>query len=146
MKKIGLLACSAHKLGKDTPEKLFKAQDIYTGNTFRLAKTAGLKKFGCEDYHILSAKFDLLDKDDEIAYYDMYLGHQKTAYKKEWAEKVLAKLKEKYDLDDTLFYIFGGQDYYRGLLPYLNCVVFSYISSNMINLNDATEYHKGIKQ
>ena len=32
---IGLIACSKTKLGKDMPEKKFKAQDIYQGNTFK---------------------------------------------------------------------------------------------------------------
>lgn len=35
MKKIALLACSKSKKGKDQPEELFCAEDIYTGNSFR---------------------------------------------------------------------------------------------------------------
>ena len=94
MKRIGLIACSAHKLGKENPAQKFKAQDIYTGNTFKKSKTVGLSRFGCEDWHILSAKYGLLDKDDEISYYDMYLGHQRTTYKKARADEVITKLKE----------------------------------------------------
>lgn len=146
MKRIGLIACSAHKLGKENPAQKFKAQDIYTGNTFKKSKTVGLSRFGCEDWHILSTKYGLLDKDDEISYYDMYLGHQRTAYKKAWAEKVVARLKEKYDLTQTVFYIFGGADYYKRLLPHLHCFVFKYINSNTINLDDMTEYRFGEKQ
>ena len=146
MKKIGLLACCKRKSGKDNPAQKFKAQDIYTGNTFKKSKTVGLSRFGCEDWHILSAKYGLLDKDDEISYYDMYLGCQPAAYKKAWAEKVVSRLKEKYDLTQTVFYIFGGSDYYKGLLPHLHCFVFRYINSNAINFDDMTEYRFGEKQ
>lgn len=94
MKKIGLIACSCYKLGKSEPEKKFKAEDIYTGNTFRISKRIGLNKFNCDDWHILSAKFNLLEKDDEISYYDVYLARQSAAYKKSWAQSVISKLKK----------------------------------------------------
>ena len=145
MKRIGLIACSCHKLGESEPERKFKAKDIYTGNTFRISKNIGLKRFDCEDWHILSAKFNLLDKDDEIAYYDVYLAKQSSGYKKAWVQSVITKLKEKYDLENDIFYIFGGSDYYRGLLPYLHCFVFAYKNSNTIDLGNMTEYVFGEK-
>lgn len=145
MKRIGLIACSCHKLGEAEPERKFKAKDIYTGNTFRISKNIGLKRFDCEDWHILSAKFNLLDKDDEIAYYDVYLAKQSSGYKKAWVQSIITKLKEKYDLENDIFYIFGGSDYYRGLLPYLHCFVFAYKNSNTIDLDNMTEYVFGKK-
>lgn len=146
MKTIGLIGCSTTKQGKDNPAQKFKAQDIYQGNTFKISKTIGLKKFKCDDWQILSAKYDLLDKDDEISYYDMYLGNQSPAYKKEWAQKIIQKLGAKYDLKNDIFYIFAGSDYHTGLLPYLHCVVFGYKSSNAINLDAPTEYVFGVKK
>ena len=56
--KIGLIACSKTKLGKDTPEKKFKAQDIYQGNTFKKSKSEGIKLYDCDDWFILSGKED----------------------------------------------------------------------------------------
>lgn len=146
MKTIGLIGCSATKLGKDNPTQKFKAQDIYQGNTFKISKTIGLKKFKCEDWHILSAEHNLLDKNDEIVYYDRYLAKQSVSYRKNWIQNVLQKLKEKYDLDNDVFYIFAGSDYYNGLLPYLHCFVFGYKSSNLINLDEPTEYVYGVKK
>ncbi len=146
MKTIGLIGCSATKLGKDNPTQKFKAQDIYQGNTFKISKTIGLKKFKCEDWHILSAEHNLLDKNDEIVYYDRYLAKQSVSYRKNWTQNVLQKLKEKYDLDNDVFYIFAGSDYYNGLLPYLHCFVFGYKSSNLINLDEPTEYVYGVKK
>jgi hypothetical protein len=145
MKKIGLIACSCYKLGKSEPEKKFKAEDIYIGNTFRISKRIGLNKFNCDDWHILSAKFNLLEKDDEISYYDVYLARQSAAYKKSWAQSVISKLKKKYDLEHDVFYIFGGKDYYKDLLPYLHCFVFGYKNSNTIDLDNMTEFLFGNK-
>ena len=103
MKRIGLIACSCSKQGKNEPERKFKAKDIYTGNTFCISKNIGLKRFNCDDWHILSAKYNLLDKDDEITYYDVYLAKQKPDYKKAWINSVITKLKEKYDLENDVF-------------------------------------------
>ena len=145
MKRIGLIACSYHKLGESEPERKFKAKDIYTGNTFRISKNIGLKRFNCDDWNILSAKYNLLDKDEEIAYYDVYLAKQSSDYKKLWVQSVITKLNEKYDLKNDVFYIFGGSDYYRGLLPYLHCFVFGYKNCNTIDLDNMTEYVFGTK-
>lgn len=41
--KIALIACSKRKLGKNTPNQSFLAQDIYQGNIFKTAKEKGLK-------------------------------------------------------------------------------------------------------
>ena len=60
---IGLIACSKTKLGKDMPEKKFKAQDIYQGNTFKKSKSEGIKLYNCDDWFILSGNkdYNLLD-------------------------------------------------------------------------------------
>lgn len=145
MKRIGLIACSCSKLGEFEPERKFKAKEIYTGNTFRISKNIGLQRFNCEDWHILSAKYNLLDKDKEISYYNVWFHDTNVAYTKEWAHSVITKLNEKYDLKNDVFYIFGGSDYYRALLPYLHCFVFGYKNSNTIDLDNMTEYVFGTK-
>lgn len=148
--KIALIACSKRKLGKNTPNQSFLAQDIYQGNIFKTAKEKGLKKFACDDWFILSGKedYNLLDKNSKIKYYDCYLGKQKIAYKKSWAEKVLTKLKQKgFNLQNDIFYIFGGKAYYEYLLPKLNhCVVFKFKSSSVIDLDKSIHYENGVKQ
>lgn len=145
MKRIGLIACSASKKGKDNPEQLFKAQDIYTGRTFLLSKNVGLKKFNCDDWDILSAEHKLLDKNKEIHYYDRYLHNEPADYKHCWVQTVIESLKAKYDLSQDVFYIFGGSDYYKGLLSYLHCYVFKFNKDRVINLNAITEYLYGKK-
>jgi hypothetical protein len=144
--KIGLIACSKTKLGKDTPEKKFKAQDIYQGNTFKKSKSEGIKLYDCDDWFILSGKedYNLLDKNEEIQYYDVDLGKENKAYKNAWAKNVESKLiKKGFNLENDIFYIFGGSSYYEPLLPFLkNCIAFKFKSSNTIQL-DCPVYSSG---
>ena len=154
MKKIALIACSATKSEESAknPNKKFEAQDIYTGNTFKISKDfcfdSGNRSFrnGFDDFCILSAKYGLLEKDDMISYYNLYLGKQNKSYKTNWAKAVLGALAAKYDLKNDEFYIFGGTSYYKDLIPHLNCVVFEYKCSNCIDLNKIkAEYKNGGK-
>ena len=103
--------------------------------------------YGCEDWFILSGKedYNLLDKDAQIKYYDVYLGKQGAAYKERWAKAVVGKLRKKgFDLKDDEFYIFGGASYYEPLLPFLsNCVVFGFRGSSNILLEEPVTYRNG---
>lgn len=142
-KIIGLIACSSRKLGQDNLAEKYLAKDIYKGNTFIKSKEEGLKKYKCEEWYILSGKYGLLDKNERISYYNLYLGKQPAEYKKKWAEDVLNILKSKYDLKNDIFYIFGGKSYYKYLLPHLHCIVFTYKNSNCIDLDKTIEYRNG---
>ena len=104
-KIIGLIACSSRKLGQNNPAEKYWAKDIYKGNTFIKSKEEGLKRYNCEEWYILSGKYGLLDKDERISYYNLYLGKQSVEYKKKWAEDVLNTLKSKYDLK-MIYFIF----------------------------------------
>ena len=127
MRRIALIGCSSSKLGKDTPNALFPAGEIYQGKNFLKAKNQGISHFGCEEeYYILSGKFGLLHKDALIAYYDTYLGDFSESEKRAWAKKVLAQLEEQFDLKDTQFVIFAGRDYSKNIKEHLNCITLKY--------------------
>lgn len=143
MKKIALLACSKSK--KDQPEVLFRAEDIYTGNSFRKSLNK-VKKEDFDDYFIISAKHHLLKKDQMISYYDKTLHKMSAKECKEWADIVIQQLKELFNnnLDDIEFHIFGGKKYYENLYVHLKCcVVYEYKNSNSINLNQYYYYEYG---
>lgn len=144
MKKIALLACSKSKKGKDQPEELFRAEDIYTGNSFRKSLDK-VRKEDFDDYFIISAKHHLLKKDQMISYYDKTLHKMSAKECKEWAEIVYSQLKkELVDLDEIEFYIFGGKKYYENLLCKLKkCVMYEYHNSNSINLSAPKHYKNG---
>lgn len=143
--KIALLACSKSKKGKDQPEVLFCAEDIYTGNSFRKSLDK-VKKEDFDDYFIISAKHHLLKKDQMISYYDKTLYKMSAKECKEWADIVIQQLKELFNnnLDDIEFHIFGGKKYYENLYVHLKCcVVYEYENSNSINLNQYYYYEYG---
>lgn len=144
MKKIALLACSKSKKGKDQPEELFRAEDIYTGNSFRKSLDK-VRKEDFDDYFIISAKHHLLKKDQRISYYDKTLHKMSAKECKEWAEIVYSQLKkELINLDEIEFYIFGGKKYYENLLCKLKkCTVYTYHNSNSINLSEPKHYENG---
>ena len=137
MKKIALLACSKSKKGKDQPEELFCAEDIYTGNSFRKSLDK-VRKENFDDYFIIYAKHHLLKKDQMISYYDKTLYKMSAKERKEWAEIVYSQLKKELGyLDEIEFYIFGGKKYYENLLCKLKkCVTYEYHNSNSINLSE----------
>lgn len=144
MKKIALLACSKSKKGKDQPEELFCAEDIYTGNSFRKSLDK-VRKENFDDYFIISAKHHLLKKDQMISYYDKTLYKMSAKERKEWAEIVYSQLKKELGyLDEIEFYIFGGKKYYENLLCKLKkCVTYEYHNSNSINLSEPCHYENG---
>ncbi len=132
MKTIALIACS----GSKNPLKKM-AQELYTGKTFVLARDKGVKKFHCDDFYIISAKHHLIEKDDEIALYNVQLkqngaidhdnNDEKIESNFQWANKVLEQLKEKgFDLSKDKFIIFGGQNYYKNLIKHLNCCFYRF--------------------
>ena len=106
-KKIVLIGCSKSKL----PCKS-KAKDLYQGDLFRKSWTAAELKYPKADKFILSAKYGLLDPNQEIEPYDVTLSGKRVACKKAWAKKVIEQLKEKgYDLEKDLFVFYAGKDY-----------------------------------
>lgn len=143
--RIALIACCKKKQGAENPNFKYKAKDIYLGNSFNKAKSIGVKKYGCDDYFIISAKHYLLDKDDEISYYDKTLNKMSIKERKQWVGIVLKQLESKFNLKDDEFYIFGGGKYYQFLIPHLNCAVFEYENSNSILLDKPTFYRNGGK-
>ncbi len=144
MKKIALLACSKSKKGKDQPEELFRAEDIYTGNSFRKSLDK-VRKEDFDDYFIISAKHHLLKKDQMISYYDKTLYKMSAEECKEWANIVIQQLEGLFNnLDEIEFYIFGGKKYYENLLCKLKkCTVYKYHNSNSINLSAPKHYKNG---
>lgn len=144
MKKIALLACSKSKKGKDQLEELFRADDIYTGNSFRKALDK-VRKEDFDDYFIISAKHHLLKKDQMISYYDKTLHKMSAKECKEWADIVIQQLEGLFNnLDEIEFYIFGGKKYYENLLGKLKkCTVYKYHNSNSINLSEPKHYENG---
>ena len=117
MRKIALIGCSARKKGRGTDNQYY-AKCIYTGRNYCFSRDILMQQYNCEnEFYILSGQHHLLHMNDQIRWYDYYLGNKSERKKKEWAQDTFARLNSTFDgnLDDIKFYIFAGNSYTRYL-------------------------------
>lgn len=108
--KIALIACASKKLKKKTA-----AKELYDSPLFKLSLNYAKKQ--ADKIFILSAKYMLLDLEQEIEPYELTLNKIKDEEVKLWADKVLEKLKEKADLERDEFIFLAGEKYRKYLIP-----------------------------
>lgn len=131
-KIIGLVACSKKKdtEAETNEKKAFPAKDLYKGRIFQQSRDYA--ETHCDDWFILSGKFELLKKDTRISYYNCYLKDKSAIERREWADNVLKQLKKNgFDLEKDHFVIFGGKAYYENLCKHLNCSVYKCYSGGI---------------
>ena len=109
---VAFISCVKEKrIGK------YKAKDIYTSDFFR--KSFGYCSSKYNKVYILSAKYGLLDLQDEIENYEMTLNDFSKDEKIKWSNMVYEQIKSKIDDSDEL-YFYVGNNYREFLLPLLN--------------------------
>jgi len=113
MKKIILISCASKKLAYKS-----KAEDLYISTLFRLS-FAYAKKLKPDKIFILSAKYGLLNLNDEIETYNETLNNKPVGDIKIWAEKVVFKLGKIAKLQNNIFIFFAGKKYREYILPYI---------------------------
>jgi len=113
MKKIILISCASKKLAFKS-----KAEDLYISALFRLS-LAYAKKLKPDRIFILSAKYGLLNLNDEIATYNETLNNKPVSDIKIWAEKVITDLGKMVNLKNDMFVFFAGKKYREYILPYI---------------------------
>jgi hypothetical protein len=111
--KIVLVSCVKKKL----PYRA-KAKDLYISPLFRF-NLEYARSFNPDAIYILSAKYGLVDLDQEIDTYDLTLNKMSEGQKKAWANKVLMDLRQKSDLVHDHYVFLAGLNYRKYLLPYL---------------------------
>ncbi|MCI0559167.1 MAG: hypothetical protein MN733_11775 [Nitrososphaera sp.] len=114
MASIFLLSCS-----KTKRERRLPAKDIYASPLFHKARAYAEKV--ADRFYILSAKHGLVTPDTVIAPYDDTLRSKTVAERKEWAQKVLTKLKPLLLPGDKIT-ILAGRAYREFLLDELRSV------------------------
>lgn len=112
-KKIVLISCASKKLAYKS-----KAEDLYISTLFRLS-FAYAKKLKPHKIFILSAKYGLLNLNDEIATYNETLNNKPASDIKIWAEKVIFKLGKIANLQNDIFIFFAGRKYREYILPHI---------------------------
>ncbi|GAG73021.1 unnamed protein product [marine sediment metagenome] len=112
-KKIVLISCASKKLAYKS-----KAKDLYISTLFRLS-FAYAKKLKPDKIFILSAKYGLLNLNDEIATYNETLNNKPVSDIEIWAEKVVTDLGKMVNLKSDMFVFFAGKKYREYILPYI---------------------------
>ena len=69
---------------------IHKAKDLYISDWFKKAKLYVEANYN--KWYILSAKYGLVEPEEELEYYEMYLPDQSKEYKIEWGVRVSNKL------------------------------------------------------
>lgn len=116
MRKIVLVSCVSKKLSQSA-----RARDLYVSPLFKfnLAYAQSLRP---DAIYILSAKYGLVDLDQELLPYNETLNTKSSAAIKAWAENVLRQLESKADTAQDEFIFLAGERYRRHLLPSLTHV------------------------
>ena len=110
---IVLISCSSKKLSQKA-----KARDLYISPLFQL-NLKYAQQLSPQKVFILSAKYGLLQLDEEIEPYDVTLNEMTAHERRNWAAKVVLQLQEHCDLVNDYFVILAGQKYRQYLVPYL---------------------------
>jgi len=114
MKRIILISCVSKKR-----QVRSKAKDLYISTLFRKNLAYALK-LKSEYIFILSAKYGLVELEKVIEPYDVTLNTMPASEIRKWANRVIAQLSEKVDLQNDKFIFLAGDKYRKYLLPHIN--------------------------
>lgn len=109
--KIALVSCSKNK-----KEITCIAEEMYSESTLFKKATTYLKTQNYDKWFILSAKYGLLEPDEQIEPYDVTLNNMSSPEIKKWAERVNQQLNQ-YKIITVDFY--AGDRYRKFLIPLL---------------------------
>jgi len=113
MKRIVLISCVSKKL----PYKS-KAKDLYTNPWFKLSYKYAVS-LSPDKIFILSAKYGLLNPEQEIEPYNETLNTKSTQEIKDWAQEVIIDLKKQTDLGKDEFIFLAGTKYRKFLILHI---------------------------
>jgi len=113
MKRIVLISCVSKKL----PYKS-KVKDLYISTLFKLnyRYAQSLKP---DKIFILSAKYGLLNPEEEIEPYNETLNTKSSSEIQQWANKVILDLEKQTDINNDEFIFLAGNNYRKFLIPYI---------------------------
>ena len=105
MSKIVLISCVSKKLNHKS-----KAKDLYISALFKYNYQYA-QLLNPDRIFILSAKYGLIDPDDEIEPYDETLNTKSRNEIREWSLKILSDLNQKTNLKEDEFIFLAGNNY-----------------------------------
>lgn len=111
MAKIILISCVKKKLNHKA-----KAKELYISPLFK-KEFEYAKLLNPDKIFILSAKYGLLELDNEIEPYDKTLNKMHSNEIRDWAKLVLNQLMSVSDVNNDDFTFLAGNNYRKFLLP-----------------------------
>lgn len=116
MAKIALISCVRTKAEVKSPNTI-KAESLYISPLFKKALKYAKEKINADRIFILSAKYHLLNLDDQISEYDYTLNGEKADIIKIWSDEVRKQLIDKgVDIANDEIFILAGKNYYKYLI------------------------------
>ena len=136
--KVGLIGCGKEKLKHAAP-----AQDLYTGQFFRLCKQWISKSGRVDEWAILSAKHGLVLPEQVIKPYDLHLDSLPYQKRVAWGQKVHQQLMERWG-EKVIYMILAGATYRHVVssMPMVEDVIACW--TNWRRLNGMKKYHMSI--
>jgi len=113
MAVVVLVSCVSRKL----PHRA-RARDLYTSALFQYALQYA-QRLSPDRICVLSAKYGLVQLDQEIEPYNVTLKDMSVRERKEWARRVCQQMDRCCDLERDHFVILAGEKYREYLLPHL---------------------------
>lgn len=113
MAKIVLISCVSKKRSQKSI-----ASDLYISALFK-KNLQYAKHLQPDKIFILSAKYGLVELDEEIEPYDQTLNTMSSLSVRQWAKKVLAQLNKKTNIREDQFIFLAGARYRKYLIPQL---------------------------
>mgnify|MGYP001567651293 CR=1 FL=1 len=114
MKKVVLISCASKKLSKKA-----EARDLYISPLFKY-NIRYAKSLNPEKIFILSAKYGLLELNEEVEPYNQTLNKMGNEEIVKWADEVINKLSKKTDLKKDEFTFLAGEKYRKFLIHHMS--------------------------
>lgn len=113
MRKIVLISCVSRKQKQKS-----KGKDLYISALFRY-NLKYARSLNPDMIFILSAKYGLVDLEEEIEPYDLTLNKMQDKDIISWSEKVLESMNKVSDLQEDEFIFLAGERYRKYLIPHI---------------------------
>lgn len=110
---LTVVSCGSSKQSL-APGKTVPARELYTSAIHSCKDTYGRHS---DAYYIASAKYGLVEHDDELPEYDLRLSELPESKQQEWAEDLVDSLQDAVDEHDVGAIVFiGGKEYVSPIL------------------------------
>lgn len=125
--------------GKEKQNHRCKAKDLYTGVYFEALWNYG-ESLNADNIYILSGKHHVLEPNQEVDPYNVYLGDFSAEQREEWARKTIKKMKEMNIDFNAKTYFLASKDYCEYLVDSFPNAVCPFDKPSIKGMGDIMSY------